>query len=368
MLEKGGAKPKDIYIVGKAYSSHPEVVELLLQRGYQLSFDDVFDYVEDQPYDTVLQKHIIDSTENLLERVEENERGIIIDDGGKAIQLLHQMYPQVADRFACIEQTSRGARTINTLRLSCPVINVARSDAKTQLESPVIAKAMVDEFIQALKRWKDAEAFRLSDKRVLLLGYGFIGENVARELLAQGFDISVYDPDENKLQKAQSQGLSPIGNRSKAFNKVSVLIGASGKPVIQNEEFQLLKPNTLLVNMASTDTEFSAWDLRSKGKNVHTNVLPSDTEYLKGYMPLPWRSLYLIQLPETYIFLANGGFPSDFSGKINPIPADEIQLTAALLLGGAIQAVGAKELKFIDLDLQFQENVIAEYLRLKSQR
>ena len=61
----------------------------------------------------------------------------------------------------------------------------------------------------------------------------------------------------------------------------------------------------------------------------------------------------------------NGGFPSDFSGKINPVPLENIQLTQALLLGGAIQAIKTEKSEFIDVDLKLQKLLIGEYLKLK---
>lgn len=367
-LEKAGAKPEDIYIVGKAYSSHPLVVKRLQQKGYQVTPEAVFDFSEDRPYDSILERHIIDSTAALLEEIGGNQQGLIIDDGGKAIKLLHQNYQQEAHRFTCVEQTSRGTRTISALQLKTPVVNVARSEAKTQLESPLIAKAMVSELISSLKRWEKANVFHLSDKRVLLLGYGFIGKNVAKELSLRGFYVSVYDLDENKLRKAESEGFKPINDLGKGYKTTDVLVGSSGTPVITDEEFKKLKQGTLLVNMASTDTEFSAWNLRTKGEIVYQHVLPHDKKYLSQFIPLSWRSLYKVQLPRTYIYLANGGFPIDFSGEINPIPFEDIQLTSALLLGGAIQAIITTEPGLIDLDLEFQVNVVNEYLRLKSEK
>ncbi|MFH0773421.1 MAG: NAD(P)-dependent oxidoreductase [bacterium] len=367
MLEKGGVKPQDVYIVGKAYSSHPKVVKLLQAKGYNVTFDEVFDHIDNLPYDTTLEKHIISTAKNLLDNLGK-KRGLIIDDGGKAIRLLHQLYPQLADRFTGVEQTSRGARLVSTIDLKCPIVNVARSDAKTINESPMIAKSMVDEFVTSLIRWDASGVFKAKGNNMLLLGYGYIGEQVAKKMKNYDFNVTVYDPDSNKLKKAMDDGYVTVSIRANAYDKAHIIVGASGTQVIPHEEYNALAKGTLLVNMASTDTEFSAWNLRPQGKIVDQCILPSDKQYLSTYMPLPWRSLYKIQLSQTYFYLANGGFPSDFSGKINPIPSEDIQLTSALLLGGAIQSTQARKPLFYDLDLDLQNNVISEYNRLKSVR
>ena len=365
MLEKGGAKPQDIYIVGKAYSSHPLVVEQLIQRGYIIAFNDVYDFSVDQPYDSVLEKHIIKSCSKLLNDIGKDQKGLIIDDGGKAIELLHHAFSNYARRFTCVEQTSRGARVVMSLKLSCPVVNVARSNAKTKYESHMIAQAMVNEFLQLLKSWRDLGVFIPGEQKILLLGYGFIGKQVTKQLLNNKFNVSIYDPDELKRLEAQRDGLTIIPSLRNAYPITNIIIGCTGTSIISDNELELLKPGTLLVNMASTDKEFRAWNLRPNGNIIHQNILPTDISYLQDKMPLSWRSLYKVQLRQGPIYLANGGFPCDFSGKINPVPAKDIQLTSALLLCGAIQAISEMKTKFVDLDTKIQKLIIAKYRNLQ---
>jgi len=47
------------------------------------------------------------------------------------------------------------------------------------------------------------------------------------------------------------------------------------------------------------------------------------------------------------------------------VPLENIQLTQALLLGGAIQAIKTEKSEFIDVDLKLQKLLIGEYLKLK---
>ncbi|MEP7166364.1 MAG: NAD(P)-dependent oxidoreductase [Candidatus Woesebacteria bacterium] len=366
LLEKGGAKPEDVYVVGKAYSSHPEVVRRLIASGYNLSFDDVFSFDQSVPYDSLLESHIVQMCSQMLEDGDFS-RGLIIDDGGKAIKLVHEEHPELLTVCSSVEQTSRGARLLSSIPLSLPVINVARSEAKTIHESPSIAEAMVSEFMISLSRWQEAGVYSLSKKEVLVLGFGFIGEGVVSRLQKLGFSVSVFDPDESRMAKVASiPGVRAEFDRVSAYSHANVIIGCSGTPSIPPIEFQAIQPNTLLVNMASTDLEFSAWNLRKTEDIVHQQVLPSDTRYLQQFSPMPWRSLYHVRENGTHFYLANGGFPSDFSGKINPVPAAEIQLTAALLLGAAVQAVDTQKTGLVDLDLAMQTAVINEYLRIQA--
>lgn len=363
MFERGGAQPQDIYVVGKAYSSHPAVVDGLKDRGYRVS-EGVFDYVEDEPYDTSLERNIKKSFNAIVEETDfknGDQKGLLIDDGGKAIKLLHESYPELTQYFTCVELTSRGYHALQQIPLVTPVINAARSEAKTIHESPLIAQSMVNEFLESLQEWNDV--FQLPDKNVLLLGYGFIGENVYKQLKQYGFNIIIYDSNPDKMRSIQGLGLPTIADRSKAFSSVHIIIGCSGSPSIPEDEFQNIQKGTLLVNMASTDTEFTAWNLRKHAQVVHERKLLSDRSSFSS--PLPWRSLYRVKRQNTHFYLANGGFPIDFSGSIDPIPPNKIQLTRALLLQAAIQATTAKETGLIDLNPAMQANIINAYLKMQ---
>lgn len=338
----------------------------LIRQGYNLTFDDVFSYAADKPYDTILEEHILTACKEMVRRTDdasERRNFLIIDDGGKAIKLVQDSFTTQA-RFVGVEQTSRGARLLAPLAVSFPVINVARSKAKTIHESPVIAEAMVRELLLSLDRWDADDVFHLPEKRALLLGYGYIGERVAKKLLDHGFRVVVYDTDGNKAaQAAQHPDISTVSNRTLAYPDASLIVGCTGMPSTPDEEFKLIKPGSLLANMASSDTEFSAWYWRRKDAIVHTSVLPSDEHYLTRYFPLPWRSLYRCHVGDTHFYLANGGFPMDFSGSVNPIPADSIQLTAALLMAAAVQAVQSQEAGLIPLRPDIQEGIVAQYLK-----
>jgi len=365
MFERGGVNPEDITIVGKAYSSHPKVVKDLAKRGYSIR-DDIFDFVEDQPYDEMLEKHITSAFESLLATTnfeDGNTKVLLVDDGGKAIKMLNTKYERFAQYFTCVEQTSRGAHLLSTIDLHVPVINVARSEAKTLYESPLIADSMVQEFLESLKNWK--EVFKLKNNNVLLLGYGYIGERVCKRLQKYGFNITIYDQANDKLIQAENDGFKTINDRVKEYPNVGLIIGCSGAPSIPLDEFSQIKPGTLLVNMASTDLEFSAWNFRKVSSIVYKTILPDDAEVMKDKVSLPWRSLYKITHEHTLFYLANGGFPIDFSGNIDPIDPNKIQLTRALLFGAAIQAIRTKSNRLVNLDSTIQADIVSEYARLQ---
>lgn len=363
-FEKGGADPEDIHIVGKAYSSHPLVVESLQRKGYNLDFAKSFEFIEGLPYDTILERNILSMINNISLSDRMSDKYLLIDDGGKAIRMLNSINDGIRNRISCVEQTSRGANLLQGIPLYVPVVNVARSHTKTIYESPSIAKAMVDEFLSLRDEYKRCGILDELNNQVALVGYGFIGENVANRLLAEGFELKVSELDIQRRSIAVSNGLAIVENYRNSFTSAGIIIGTTGGNNISEADLNNARNGVMLANMASSDIEFGAWDLRPRGIIVHQNRLPSDEYYLNSQMPLPWRSLYKVNLHGKNAFLMNGGFPTDFSGKINPIPIENIQLTSALLLGGVVQAVRSRDSGLQDLTYGFQKEIFREYSRL----
>src|SRR5579859_4134804 len=141
-IEDGGVEKQNMYVVGKAYSSHYAVVAHLRNLGYQV-VDAISEFSEQVPYDTILENAIRSALHKLITDYHlksHNPRVLLMDDAGKAIRILHEDFFDYANTFRCVEQTTRGIREISKVALACPVVNVARSHAKVSLEAPLIAQ------------------------------------------------------------------------------------------------------------------------------------------------------------------------------------------------------------------------------------
>jgi len=366
-IEKGGVNKHDVYLVGKAYSTHPVVMSYLKDHGRHV-LNAIMGYSEDVPYDMVLEDNIRHTFRKLIDKFKLDESStkiLLLDDAGKGIRILHEEFPRYAHYFKCVEQTTRGIREIEDIELKCPVVNVARSWAKTSYEAPLIAQSMVQELLHALERWQFV--FTLTNHTILLFGYGTVGEYVCTELTTKGFSVLVFDTNQARLERANESGYQTLRNYAEALSSVGMVVGCTGTPHLSNDELRALQPGTLLVNMASSDLEFAAWRFRKAAIIVHETVLPSDElvhTQLEG--PIPWRCLYQITVGNTGFYLANGGFPIDFSGAMDPIPPSDIQLTRALLLAAALQAVHSEDTGIHKLNDEVQHLILGEYGRLRS--
>lgn len=362
-LVQSGIVPHQSYVVGKAYSSYHQVITLLTKQGFKI-VNALAGYRDNLPYDTVLEAHIDRVIARLVNDYQpsENRRVLLIDDAVKAIRLLHTKYPELAQYFHCVEQTSRGVREVAKISLMCPVINVARSWAKKQHEAPLIAHSMIIELQRLRKEWQDI--YRLPNLRVVLIGYGVIGAEVCKQFKIAGFEPIVFDQDSSRLTQAGADGNKVVTDLAAALPEAGLVAGCTGKPSLRKDDFDFISPRTLLVNMGSSDLEFSPWLFRGLGKIIHCRDEYGSSVRPDGVSSVPWRSLFQITWSGRDFYLANGGFPIDFSGSPDPIPPKEIQITRALLLGGALQAVQTRLKGLIDLDDVLQHQIAAEYQRL----
>lgn len=359
-IEKGGVKKEDIYIIGKAYSSNISVLNYFEKNNYNY-INSYEGYSIDICYDNILKNEIRKVFISLL--FNSNLPILLLDDAAKGICIAHEdIFKQYLYRFKCVELTSRGISEINKIILKCPVINVATSDAKKRIEAPLIGKSMVFELMELLNSWK--KYYRPPNNNVLIIGYGAIGKSVCKELLNYGFNILVYDIDSEQINSAKRSKYVTTNDFS-VESLSGIVIGCTGTASISYDKFNSFQDGTLFVNMASSDLEFGLWKFEGN-KSVflfhktkkNKQTLLSNENKIKTE---PWKCLYKIMNHNKTFYLANGGFPVNFTGEIDPIPPEEIQITRSLVLAGALQAVNEKENGLIGLNENIQTKLINLY-------
>lgn len=317
-----GLKPKNIYLIGKCYSINKSVYEKIkkkrihispLSYAYEshISFDEqLVDYIE------IFLKEIITEVD-----LSKYEKIIILDDGGQLICSANQILSDFS-KVVGIEQTSSGYEKVESLDLKFPVINVARSELKLEQESPLIAERIIRELIKNLKY------YRISNPRILVVGNGFIGNNITR-LLANKYEVDSYD-------LAACNDPFP-GTLSSKLKQYDVIMGITGKTILTPEQYGLLGGKTVLVSGSSSDREFSAVHLRKlvkENRNCHLNICSNE------------------------IILLNSGFPINFTGDKHSVAPKKIILTRALLLAGVLQSMKLSGKKgIIDLDKKIQNKI-----------
>ena len=329
-----GVPFSNMYVLGKSYSTHPSVMHLLGELGA---------YVH--PGSTLFEAHKLTSdyreqlrifAQELLHRViaelprSRARRLLILDEGGIITPFARAFTLPVC----AVEQTRSGARFLAGIDdLRFPIVNVAESEAKLEHESPLIARTIIKAL--ALRMAYHRPDLQLNALRAVIVGYGVIGEAVARALRTAGAAVAIHDEDEARIAVGRKAGFAAPG-LSVSGSQADVVIGCVGKSWPSEQLADCLPNKALLACASSANVEFLGF-LRTALQQSN-GVFP---EVEAGKSGLPWgHGDYAVEHARgKRSWLLNAGFPVNFDGSIDVIPPRLMQLTRALMVAGAIQAL-----------------------------
>ena len=326
-----GANPKNIFLNGKGYSDCEEAESFLKNNLGIHYFKLASSYVVPGKYQSTLRNHLKKSWEIFIHHIKSLpiEKIVILDEGGHCFETMPEAlcfkYPMVG-----IEQTRGGLYSPATDTLPFPLIEVASSALKRELESPLIIEALMNKLKALLKNnhWFN------QDTVFGVLGNGAIGSHLTHYLLAQGYPVIAFD--ENPLSFNGLEWKQPNFYRGKDAREVLMrsryIFGCTGKNVLKAREiFDGVATDKTLISCTSEDKEFHAV-LMEIAKHKSVQLQKSITnEY--------------ITKAGGKITLINNGFPVNFDHSGESVPASQIQLTRGMILGALIQ--GARQAETI---------------------
>lgn len=346
-----GAKYNNMFILGKRYSQSDEVVSSLTKRGvhyqpcsmqlrigqYSTSFIRDINWLW-----LKLLQHLNPSIENIL----------VLDHGGHAVKYLP---PEILEhyRVIAIEKTSAGLFELDKHgNPPFPLIDVANCAAKRYFESPLIAKAVVNKLFNVLPSPQ-------ANLHYGVVGLGAIGQAIVERLLSMGQRLVIFDINSELMKKFEHDSRVVCAKDSRDLIAVcDYIFGCSGRDISESslEQFRLSAKDKTLVSCSSEDKEFlSLLHLIEKQKPLIFD--PLDTIE------------YHSELGAT-IRLLRGGFPANFDNSGESVPANEIQLTRALVVGAVLQAAKLFNNKsaFLEpsihaLNQEIQEFIVSEWFQ-----
>ncbi len=338
-----GAIPESIFLLGKHYSTCPDVVNKALAMGIQVQklaplqllgeYEVIFNREVIQLWDKV--KDFIQSSPHLIERV------VVLDDGGRCLRAIPE---DMVKRFCVvgIEQTTAGIAQLNDLNFPIAYIDVATSTTKT-LEAGMVADVIWNKISNELPNPK-------SNPAIGVIGLGSIGSAVAKKLISLGYRLFLYDS--NIVDSSKKESINKAIRKDvfkevkKSFEEIledeqinwtegldefiqssDYIFGCTGNDFMQSLNIKkLIKGSKHFISCSSEDKEFLSILKHIRKANFKHNYDP-----LKD---IRWQMNKNI-----IIHLVKGGFPCNFDDSGTSVPAKNIQLTRALILGGLVQAI-----------------------------
>jgi S-adenosylhomocysteine hydrolase len=334
-LIKLGAEPSNIFILGKCYSTSSDVLQEMLKLGINVSGGAT--PLRHGTFALTIEEEVHKLWDEVyrLKQDSSSKKMIVIDDGGRCLNSLPYKFRKENWQVVGIEQTTSGLNLKPKRLFEFPLIEVASSTAKLQVESPMVAEAVSKHICHA--------AASINATSYGIVGYGNIGRAVSTALYQQGYKVSVFD----KSDKATSNAPKHISKKESIRSLIDAaqfVLGCTGKDILPEPDDTLrnMSGQKIFASCSSGDYEFeqlllyeqlfidSHADVRSK---VVDTLQDTELKYSRGNRP-------------PRIKILRGGFPVNFDGSPESAPSVDIQLTRGLLLGAVIQAT----LYFEDLD------------------
>lgn len=318
--------PNLTFLLGKCYSTSKSVYQDFVDANFNVS-PLSFHFDSHCSFDESYQHNINQFLQDSLAKIDFDKvnKLIVLDDGGYLISsLAHCKLPNIP--VIAIEQTSSGIHHLKKHTLTTPVINVARSKAKLELETPFIIEYSLKKLYEYIPLRK------LAGRTVLILGFGAIGTGVAKAL-ENICQVKVFDPaftDQFLLIE---------------YLKIAdVVIGCSGTTSLKHSQYKYLKKNAILVSFSSSDREFEAHKFRQ--------LFPQTDNPLSSF--------------NSKVQLIQCGFPINFWQSRNNMPLDKIQITLSLLQSAIYQSINKANFpnEIIDFDPEIEQQIISGFRKI----
>lgn len=370
-LRQLGLAPRRTYIVGKPYSTNRLVAANLSAQGYMVrsgfeAFDreatDAPDWYQADRYEAL--GYFFARVVRSLPR-DKVRRLIVLDDGGLILSWLNRAFDsdlfseaEMSDlkrlEVVGVEQTTFGRRLVGSLdslkqtqpkhKARVPVANVAQTRLKLEKESELIAQSVVTE----LREWirssqaRGEHAGNLRDARIGVVGFGVVGAWICRALQHEELkhQILVFDDSVSHSSIARSFGYRVAPSASALAAECSIIIGCTGARDGIAIDADVLRPGTILASASSGNYEFARIFITARKPRV-SRINP-DVNSARPASSFDWlHSIVAVPVKGGNAYVLNSGFPVNFTGSVDPIRAEEIELTRCLMVLGVAAALRA---------------------------
>lgn len=347
--QKRKPKLKNVVVCTHAKFSALELCRALIEAGISVIFYPVGYSKESKNLDKLLAMgvQVIEREDQLLPFIEKAD--CALEDGARISKIIDQFNPALKRGFFSVEQTSGGIRYFTEHLPSYPVIDVAMSPVKLDIEN---RRATPEGVIQY---FSEATGKTLGGKQVLVLGFGSIGEGIARFARILGANVTVYDQYATKRMFAKHRGYAVIEQHEfdHALSKQDVIFTATNAyqgMALGVEQFLLMKEGTIVCNAGSGRGEVGI-ELHDPGTyNTHDAIVT--IRELDGHLVA---NLKKGELEKTVTVLAKA-FPINLHlGK--GTSHDAIEVVMSLMLLAALHGPITKDAGIQALAFNIQEQV-----------
>jgi adenosylhomocysteinase len=265
----------------------------------------------------------LEFTADLLD-VAETAPQIVIDDGAELTRRIVEHRPELAARLEGVtEETTTGVARLRAMEeaglLGFPAIAANNARCKHMFDNP---HGTGQTALTAILRLTNLNA---AGKRFCIVGYGWVGQGLARRAAGYGGRVTVVELDPVQALRALMDGYR-VAPLARAVQDADVVITATGSiDALPSAVFPALKDRVILANAGHQDREIDVGGLVAGAAG--TDVRPGVVRYENG-----GKSVYV---------LVGGALVNIAGGDGNPIEIMDLSfsvqaLSAHHLASGAV--------------------------------
>ena len=183
-----------------------------------------------------------------------------MEDGGYAVPLLHEETDLEDVLKLCVgavEQTTRGMNRDRDIHLKFPVLTIAKSRVKGEIEAPYVGREVANKIQTLLRDYR----FLVGDETVTIVGFGSIGEKVAEEMKKICPNVCIVEPNYSFRRRARRLGYETADNVDYFLKKSNIAIGCTGRTSINVENILKTREAVILASSSSGREEIDIWNL-----------------------------------------------------------------------------------------------------------
>ena len=230
---------------------------------------------------------------------------VVIDDRADVIRLAHTTHPEVLDTLVgASEETTSGVVALRameadgTLKVPCIAANNAR------------CKYLFDNRYgsgqSAVSAVLDSTNLLMAGKRVVIVGYGWVGKGMALRARGLGGEVTVCEVDAFAALEAYHDGFE-VAPLVEACAKAEIVITATGvRHALGTEAIDALPDGALLANAGGIDDEFDVPALRAASSSTRRV-----RDHVEEFCLEPNRSVFVIGEGVCVNLSAGEGHPAE---------------------------------------------------------
>ena len=298
---------------------------------------------------------------------------LVIDDGAyflRALTMLraisHPAVGHFADSFV-VEQTTRGHRLLtaserDVSELGLRAVSIARTKTKERLEGPFIGATVAEAIAARVGPQGSAPKMQ----KIAVLGFGVVGEACARALSDRFPDARLAIVEEHPERRSAAAAWLGVDHVQPALGPnggYDLVLGCTGRNSFKLADRHLLADGALLVSGSSAAVEFDRAgfvELADYYPDDEIEIVDRDATRKVGIHA----DIVLRLEGERTVTFANAGFPVNFDGRIECLPAKMIQPTRCLMYAAAAQVLTQASPGFVQLDAGPDDWIYEHGLRL----